>query len=94
MGVLVTAAAATTENLPPFDAGALVSQWGLAPLPLVVTVWATGLYVLGVVTLRRRGDSWPVGRSIAWGVGMLAFYLATSSGLASSRSQRASDLLM
>ena len=81
MGLVMTAAAAV-EDLPRFDAGALVSQWGLAPLPLVVTVWASGLYVLGVVTLRRRGDVWPVGRSIAWGIGMLAFYLATSSGLA------------
>ncbi|NYI46871.1 putative copper resistance protein D [Nocardioides aromaticivorans] len=81
MGLVMTVAAAA-EDLPRFDAGALVSQWGLAPLPLVVTVWATGLYVLGVVTLHRRGDSWPVGRSIAWGIGMLAFYVATSSGLA------------
>lgn len=81
MGLVVTAAAAV-EDLPRFDAGALLSEWGLAPLPLIVTVWATGLYVLGVLTLRRRGDSWPVGRSIAWGIGMLAFYLATSSGLA------------
>ena len=81
MGLVMTAAAAV-EDLPRFDAGAFVSQWGLAPLPLVVTVWATGLYVLGVVTLRRRGDTWPVGRSIAWGIGMLAFYVATSSGLA------------
>ncbi|MEZ0581049.1 cytochrome c oxidase assembly protein [Nocardioides sp. MH1] len=60
----------------------LFTQWELAPLPLVVTVWAVGLYALGVHTLRRRGDRWPVGRSIAWGIGMAAFYLATSSGFA------------
>lgn len=82
MGLVVSAGGAGVENIPPFDAGALLSQWGIAPLPLIVTVWATGLYVVGVLTLRRRGDSWPVGRSIAWGIGMLAFYLATSSGLA------------
>lgn len=81
MGLVMTAAAAV-EDLPRFDAGALLSQWGLAPLPLVVTVWAAGLYILGVATLRRRGDTWPVGRSLAWGIGLLAFYLATSSGLA------------
>ncbi|TWH01383.1 putative copper resistance protein D [Nocardioides sp. J9] len=81
MGLVVTAAAAV-EDLPPFDAGALLSEWGLAPLPLVVTVWATGLYLVGVAALRRRGDSWPVGRTIAWLIGMLSFYLATSSGLA------------
>ncbi|GAA4095347.1 cytochrome c oxidase assembly protein [Nocardioides kongjuensis] len=82
MGLVVSAGGAGVEDLPPFDAGALLSQWGIAPLPLIITAWATGLYVVGVLTLRRRGDSWPVGRSIAWGVGMLAFYLATSSGLA------------
>ncbi|HWI43327.1 MAG TPA: cytochrome c oxidase assembly protein [Nocardioides sp.] len=68
--------------LPEFGPGALLSQWSLEPIPLVATVWGAGLYVVGVQTLRRRGDRWPVGRSIAWGVGMLAFYVATSSGLA------------
>ena len=79
---MTATAAAAVQNLPEFDAGALFSEWGLAPLPLVVTVWATGLYGLGVWTLRHRGDGWPVGRSIAWGIGMLCFYIATSSGLA------------
>ncbi|WP_232221727.1 cytochrome c oxidase assembly protein [Nocardioides sp. J54] len=81
MGLVVTAAAAV-EDLPPFDAGAMLSEWGMAPLPLVVTVWGTGLYLVGVMALRRRGDSWPVGRTIAWLIGMLSFYVATSSGLA------------
>jgi cytochrome c oxidase assembly factor CtaG len=52
-------------------------------VPLVVTVWAAGLYLLGVRTLHRRGDAWPVGRTVMFvGVGMGAFYVATSSGLA------------
>ena len=52
-------------------------------MPLVVTVWAAGLYLLGVRSLHRRGDAWPVGRTVMFvGVGMGAFYLATSSGLA------------
>ncbi len=82
MGLVVTMAAGTVEQLPEFSVAALWSAWSLAPLPLVVTVWAAGLYALGVLALRRRGDRWPVGRSIAWGVGLLAFFLATSSGLA------------
>jgi cytochrome c oxidase assembly factor CtaG len=68
------------EPLPELDWGTAVSEWSLDPLALVVTVWSVGLYAVGVLTLRRRGDHWPVGRSIAWGAGMLAFYLATSSG--------------
>ncbi len=66
----------------PLSWATLVTEWTLAPLPLVVTVWSVGLYALGVRVLVKRGDRWPVGRSIAWGVGMLAFYLATSSGVA------------
>ena len=52
-------------------------------MPLVVTVWLAGLYLLGVRSLHRRGDAWPVGRTVMFvGVGMGAFYVATSSGLA------------
>jgi cytochrome c oxidase assembly factor CtaG len=69
--------------VPPFDPSRLVTGWELAPVPLVVTVWAAGLYLLGVHTLHRRGDAWPVGRTLVFvGVGLGAFYVATSSGLA------------
>ena len=52
-------------------------------MPLVVTVWAAGFYLLGVRALRRRGDAWPAGRTVMFVVvGMGAFYVATSSGLA------------
>lgn len=66
----------------PLSWATLVTEWTLAPLPLVVTVWSVGLYTLGVRSLHKRGDRWPVGRTIAWGAGMTAFYLATSSGVA------------
>jgi putative copper resistance protein D len=39
------------------------------------------VYVLAVVRLRRRGDAWPVGRTVAWLLGCLVLLLATSSGL-------------
>ncbi len=72
-----------TIRVPPFDAGRLLTGWEFAPVPLVVTVWAAGLYLLGVRSLHRRGDAWPVGRTVVFvGVGMGAFYVATSSGLA------------
>ncbi len=60
-----------------------MTGWELAPVPLVVTVWAAGLYLLGVAALHRRGDRWPVGRTVSFvGLGMGSFYVATSSGLA------------
>ena len=68
--------------LPEFDPSRLFTQWGLAPLPFVVTVWAVGLYLWGVAILRRRGDRWPWGRTVAFVVvGMGSFFVATSSAL-------------
>jgi cytochrome c oxidase assembly factor CtaG len=70
------------EVLPRFTVGRVFSDWGIDPIPFVVTVWAAGLYVLGVVVLHRRGDRWPVGRTLAFvGLGMGSFFFATSSGL-------------
>ena len=39
------------------------------------------VYVIGRVRLRRRGDAWPVGRTVAWLLGCLVLLFATSSGV-------------
>ncbi|RVW04793.1 cytochrome c oxidase assembly protein [Rhodococcus spongiicola] len=39
------------------------------------------LYAVGLRRLRSRGDSWPLGRSIAWFAGCLVLLVATSSGV-------------
>ncbi len=39
------------------------------------------LYLIGVRRLRRRGDKWPVGRTVAWLCGCFALLMATSSGI-------------
>ena len=39
------------------------------------------LYLAGVRRLRRRGDSWPTGRTAAWLLGCLVLLFATSSGV-------------
>ena len=70
-------------DLPPFTFGRALTDWSVAPLPFVLTAWAVGLYTVGVVVLRRRGDAWPVGRTFAFVVvGMGTFAFATMSGLA------------
>jgi len=70
-------------DLPRFTLGTLLSEWSLAPFPFILTVWGVGLYLFGVGVLRRRGDRWPVGRTLAFVVaGMGTFWFATSSGLA------------
>lgn len=42
---------------------------------------AVALYVKGVLILTRRGDKWPVGRTIAFALGISAIDYATSGGL-------------
>lgn len=39
------------------------------------------LYVAGVRRLRRRGDAWPVGRTVGWFCGCAALLVGTSSGI-------------
>ena len=39
------------------------------------------LYLAGVRRLRRRGDAWPPGRTVAWLLGCLTLLFVTSSGL-------------
>ncbi len=37
---------------------------------LVIVLLATALYLYGVFKLRKRGDEWPIGRTISWLLGM------------------------
>jgi cytochrome c oxidase assembly factor CtaG len=70
-------------ELPEFGASRVFTEWGLDPYLFVGTVWVAGLYLLGVWTLRSRGDAWPIGRTLAFVIGGSgSFYVATSSGLA------------
>ena len=41
----------------------------------------TSLYILGVVVLKRRGDEWPVGRTIAFAISVALVDFATSGGI-------------
>ena len=71
------------SDLPPFTFSSILTEWGIDPLPFILTVWVAGLYLVGVWVLRSRGDRWPVGRTISFvGLGMGSFYFVTSSGLA------------
>ncbi|HQR27619.1 MAG TPA: cytochrome c oxidase assembly protein [Nocardioides sp.] len=72
----------TTAALPEWGWGRLLSEWGLDPWLFVATVWVAGLYLVGVSTLRRRGDAWPWSRTFFFVVlGMGSFAFATQSGL-------------
>jgi putative copper resistance protein D len=70
------------DQPPPLTAVRLLTEWsGDWWLALGLVVLAV-LYVLGLVRLRRRGDHWPVGRSVAFLAGGLgSALLATMSGI-------------
>ena len=55
-----------------------VTAWRPNWLMLAIAVVAVGLYAAGVTRLGRRGDAWPVHRTILWFLGWLAFAWATS----------------
>ncbi|WNM33451.1 cytochrome c oxidase assembly protein [Streptomyces sp. Li-HN-5-11] len=59
-----------TMDLPPFTLGRGL-EWSADPFFLVGCLLGLGLYGWGVLRLRRRGDSWPVGRTAAYVVGVL-----------------------
>jgi putative copper resistance protein D len=61
--------------------GTLLTAWRFDVIYGTLALVAAGLYIAGVVRLRRRGDDWPVGRLVAWLCGCLALLLATSSGI-------------
>lgn len=58
-----------------------LTAWRVNWLFLTIAVLAVGLYVAAVIRLHRRGDSWPVGRTIVWVLGWLMFVYATSGAL-------------
>jgi putative copper resistance protein D len=69
------------EALPRFTLGAVFTQWELLSWASLVILLTTALYVAGVLRMRRRGDRWPPGRTVAFLGGMVAAAMATLSGL-------------
>ncbi|MCU1526389.1 MAG: hypothetical protein JWP75_152, partial [Frondihabitans sp.] len=47
---------------------------------IAVAVIMAGLYIAGVVKLRRRGDTWSWGRTVPWLFGCFGVFFATSGG--------------
>src|ERR1044071_6772009 len=71
-------AAAGDNDLPPFTAGAIFSEINLTSLVGLFLLLAGALYGYGVHRLRRRGDHWPPGRTVAFVVGGLGSIAAVS----------------
>ncbi|SNS14830.1 putative copper resistance protein D [Actinomadura meyerae] len=60
----------------------LLTLWQLDLFFAVLAAVLGGLYLAAVVRLRRRGDSWPMGRTAAWFLGLVTIIAVTQSGVA------------
>lgn len=71
------------EELPPLTPGHVLTAWELPWLPLLGVLLVAAVYLYGVSRLRRRGDRWPVTRTLFFvGLGLGSFLLVTTSFLA------------
>jgi putative copper resistance protein D len=69
------------ETPPPPSLWNIVMLYNPDALMIALLITAVALYIKGVVVLKKRGDSWPVGRTIAFAIGIALIDFATSGGL-------------
>ncbi|MFC1425639.1 cytochrome c oxidase assembly protein [Streptacidiphilus sp. N1-12] len=70
------------HDLPPLTLGRALALDPSADWPFLVgCVLMLVLYLGGVLRLRRRGDSWPAGRTVAWVLGTVTVALVTCTRL-------------
>ena len=62
----------------PLTGDSWLTSWTTDWLWLSLAVVAVGLYVAGVQRLRKRGDAWPLHRTVVWVLGWAVFVYATS----------------
>lgn len=76
----VTPAEVLTDSVLPaaFTPGRWITAWNFDLVWLLGGVFALAFYVAGVLRLRRRGDSWPAGRTVRWCLGLAALVFVTS----------------
>jgi cytochrome c oxidase assembly factor CtaG len=65
---------------PPSVVG-LLTVWRFDTLIGMAAIAAATAYVIAVLRLRRRGDPWPPGRTVAWLIGCAALLFVSSSGV-------------
>lgn len=59
----------------------LVASYYPDGLGMLIVGLGAALYLRGLLALRRRGDSWPIGRTAAWLTGLVVLAWATVGGL-------------
>ena len=72
----------TGDPLPPeINFMRYFTEWKFDLAWALVCIFAAWLYLAAVQRLRRRGVVWPVGRTIAWLVGLLVLFYTTNGAL-------------
>lgn len=67
---------------PPMSVENLLTLWRPDLFFIVVVVAGGGFYLAGVTRLLRRGDTWPIGRTVAFLAGLLCIVATQLSGFA------------
>lgn len=68
----------TGYELPPeLVAGSWLTVWRLDWLWVAIIIFGLIVYLRGMIAVRRRGDSWPLIRTLAWIVGLIALFYIT-----------------
>jgi cytochrome c oxidase assembly factor CtaG/putative copper export protein len=66
---------------PPVTVERLFTTWNFDLLWLLVCGFGIFFYLAGVWRLKRRGDAWPVLRTVLWVLGLLVLFYITSGGV-------------
>ena len=66
---------------PPVTIERLFTLWNFDLLWILVCGFGIFFYVAAVLRLRRRGDTWPVLRTVLWIAGMLLLFYITNGGI-------------
>jgi putative copper resistance protein D len=66
---------------PPASFANYVTMWNFDLLWILVCGFGIFFYVAGVWRLHRRGDSWPIHRTVLWVAGMLMLFYVTNGGV-------------
>ncbi len=70
----------TMADLPPFSF-ARGMEFGGDPLFLWGSLAVLALYLWGAIRLHRRGDRWPVGRTVSFALGIVSIIAVTCTAL-------------
>ncbi len=72
----------TGEALPPeLTFSRYFTEWRFDVIWVLATAFLAFFYLAGVWRLRRRGDSWPVYRTVLWLAGVALLFYVTNGGL-------------